>query len=76
MGRMDPAAIVRYSYSVEGRQYSGYYQRTFLSEDDAGVFLAKVLLGTRLRVHYNPAAPHDSQLSEQDVDEAVAQARK
>ena len=72
MGRMDPAAIIRYSYSVEGRQYSGHYQRTFLSEDEVGVFLARFPQGTRLLVHFNPAAPQDSQVGDRDLDKPIA----
>ena len=71
MGRADPAAVIRYSYSVEGQQYSGSYRCPFLSEDDVGMFLASFLRGTTFPVHYNPAAPQDSQPSEHDLHKLI-----
>ena len=75
-GRADPAAVIHYSYSVEGQQYSGSYHRPFLSETDVGVFLARFLRGTKLRVHYNPLSPKDSQLSDQELDHLIVQAEE
>jgi hypothetical protein len=55
-----------YSYALEGHYYSGYYQREFGSEEEAGDFV-RDLRGRSAFVSYNPRQPAKSLLLEDSV---------
>jgi hypothetical protein len=61
-------AEVGYSYSVEGKRYSGYFSRQFAQEQDGWNYVCP-LKGERVVVRYKPGTPTVSavRLGEQSV---------
>lgn len=60
-------AEIGYLYSVAGNVESGFYKREFGTEKEAEEFL-RDLKGKSLGVHYNPAKPSNSTLSEPSIE--------
>lgn len=60
-------AEIGYSYSVDGSIFGGFYQREFASADAAWEFL-RDLKGKPVTVHYNPARPSSSAISDDSIE--------
>jgi hypothetical protein len=70
-----PIAEVGYTYSYQGRFFSGGYRKPFILHNSAKRYVAVLLKGTHIIVRVKPGQPETSIVSDKDQDQAAMKLR-